>query len=256
MKIIKSREKISQEKRLYQGSQASKIFKGKGKAAIVRELYSESAACFSAIIRKKLKNRNKPYGMADFGCHKGELLQEVLKLLPGYNFHAIGIDLEKNLKENKIIREKIASDLTAIPLKNNSIDFGIMRYVLAWNTKKDQEKILKEILRITKDFVIIQHAGADNENPDDWRENSDNLFTGKDVPKLKRVGYFSSSRKEIEKYFKKNKIKFSRIFERKIDRLSNVFIERFALDKKDSEITRKILGDKDYIIQTNWVIYN
>ena len=35
----------------------------------------------------------------------------------------------------------------------------------------------------------------------------------------------------------------------------NVFIEKWVLDPEESQKTRDILGDKDYIIQTRWVIY-
>jgi hypothetical protein len=49
-------------------------------------------------------------------------------------------------------------------------------------------------------------------------------------------------------------INFERIAERKVNEVSNVFIERWALNEVDSEKTNKILADKNYIIQTTWLI--
>lgn len=85
--------------------------------------------------------------------------------------------------------KKNTADLTKIPLEDNGVDIGMARYVLVWNDSEKQQAILKEISRIIKNFAIIQHAGADNENPDDWRKNTNELLSGI-IPKIKRSGHF------------------------------------------------------------------
>ncbi len=239
-----------------QGEKASEVFGGKAMSQTTEKIYSESAQYFSKIIRKKLgKKTDKIYTLADMGSFKGELLKDILANLPEYNFKTIGVDLlEKNLKENKITENKIVADLSRLPISDKNIDVAIVRYVLQWNNKEKQKKILKEISRTIKGFAIIQHAGADNENSDAWRGNIDNLLDGKEVKKIKRMGHYFSSREEIEEWMKESSIKFERLSERKVSSVSNVFIERWGLNEEEARKTREILGDKDYITQTTWLV--
>lgn len=169
-------------------------------------------------------------------------------------FYTIAIDVESVLKDNDVAREKITDDLVKIPLEDNGVDIGMARYVLAWNDSDKQQAILKEISRIIKNFAIIQHAGADNENPDDWRENM-NKFLGGTTSKIKISGRFFSSGEEVERWMINNGINFERLMERKIEKVSNVFIEKMALNESEAQIAQDLLGDKDYIIQTTWLIF-
>ena len=181
-------------------------------------------------------------------------MEKVLPLLPDYDFHTIAIDVEQVLKENKVAKEKIVADLTKkIPIEDDGADIGMMRYVLAWNSPENQQAILKEISRIVKDFTVLQHAGADNSDPSAWREKMDELLGGA-VPKIKRSGHFFSSREEIEKAMVANGINFERLLERRVEKVSNVFIERMKLDESEAKTAQNLLGDKDYIIQTTWLI--
>lgn len=242
------------QRTIEQGENSSKVFSGEmNKSETTKELYGQSAEFFAEIIRNKL-TPDREYRLADLGCYGGELLQNILELLPDYRFHAIGVDCEKNLANNKSAEEKIIADLEEIPLTDRGVDIAISRYTLAWNDAEKQKEILKEISRIVCNFAIIQHAGADGENSNDWRAKFDDLFDGNEVSSCKRVGYYFSSREEIEKWMNENKIKFERIAERKVEEVSNVFIERWALNEEDSEKTRNILADKNYIIQTTWLI--
>jgi len=242
------------QRTIEQGENSSKVFSGEmNKSETTKELYGQSAEFFANIIREKL-TPDREYKLADLGCYGGELLQNILDFLPEYQFNTIGIDCEKNLANNKSAEEKIVADLEQIPLADKSVDVAISRYTLAWNNAEKQKEILKETSRIVHDFAIIQHAGADGENSDAWRAKFDDLFDGNEVPSCKRVGYYFSSREEIEKWMNENKIEFKRIAERRVEAVSNVFIERWALNETDSEKTRHVLSDKDYIIQTTWLI--
>ncbi len=80
------------------------------------------------------------------------------------------------------------------------------------------------------------------------------MLDGKEIPKLKRIDHYFSSRNEIEKWMQENKINFERLMERKIENLEDVFIERYNLNDGESLKTKEILGDKNYIIQTTWLI--
>lgn len=239
-----------------QGENASKVFGGEEQSETIEKLYNESARYFADLIKERLgEEKNTIYTMADLGSFKGEFLASILVNLPEYTFDTVAIDLEQNVTKNKVAQKKVAAHLYSLPLPDKSIDVEIMRYVLAWNDAEKQKEILKEIARTVKGFAIIQHAGADSENADEWRMRMDDLLDGKEVPKLKRIGHYFSSREEVENWLTENNIPFERISERRVDAVSDVFIKRFALGGEDAEKTCEILADKDYIIQTTWLVY-
>jgi len=244
----------AEEVRLNQGVRASEIFSGKVEVAPIKKIFGESAQMFSDIIRERLGAEGGNYRMADFGSHKGELLENICKSLPEFNFHTIGIDLENNLKENKAAQEKISADLGNIPMKDKSVDIGFARYVLHWNNPEEQKQILKEISRIIKDFAIIQHVGADSEDPTQWRGKVDDLLDGKEIPKLERHGHFFSSSQEVEKILIENNIPFEKVLEVRVDNLSETLSQRFSLDEEERQLTKEMLKGNDYIMQTTWII--
>lgn len=136
-----------------------------------------------------------------------------------------------------------------------SKDVVIVRYVLQWNYPEKQKEILNELSRVSKEFAVVEHIGADIEDTDNWREKQDELVSGEKIPKLKRGEHFFSSRTEIESWMTEKGISFERIRERTIPEASNAYIERFGLDEADAQIARGILGDKNYFIQTDWLIF-
>lgn len=243
-----------QETRFFQGETTSAPFSGEGRSTTIQQAYGESAKLFSEIITNRVKDKDVEHSFADFGCHKGELLKNVLDLLKDYRFYTVGVDVAANLQDNTVATEKVPCNLTNIPLESKSVEFGMMRYVLQWNTITEQEKILNEVLRVVSDFVIVQHVGPGNESPDSWRERLDELFTGVQVPKMKRDKGFMSSEGEIERIFVNNEIKYEKIDSKRLENLSNIFIERFNLSEDESVTVRNILADKDYMIRTTWVI--
>lgn len=244
----------AEEARLAQGVRASEIFRGEVMIEPVKKIFGESAQVFSDIIKERLGTEGGNYELADFGSYKGELLENVCKSLTKFNFHTIGIDLENNLMENKAAQEKISADLGNIPMKDKSVDIGFARYVLHWNGTEKQEKILKEVARIVKDFAIIQHVGADCKNPSKWRSRVDDLMDGKEIPKLERHGHFFSSSQEIEKILVENSIPFEKISEVRVDNLSETLSQRFSLDEAEKQLAKAMLKGNDYIMQTTWII--
>lgn len=250
----KNEEVLVEEERLNQGAKAPDIFSGKIEVAPVKKIFGESAELFADIIKKRLGANSGTFRLADFGSHYGELLENVCKLLPEYNLQTVGIDLESNLRENKAAQEKVSANLAHIPMGDKSVDFGFARYILHWNNPEKQKQILKEIARIVKDFAIIQHVGADSENPAQWRDKVDDLLDGKEISKLERHGHFFTSSQELEKWMTESGIPFERVSEIRVENLSETLCQRFSLDKNEKQTAKTILASNDYIMQTTWII--
>lgn len=233
-----------------QGINSIDVFHGKGKSTVTKEFYADSAPLFANLIRKNL-NAGK-YSLVDLGGHKGELLGDVLSLLPEYEFDSFVIDRVPGLEE-KTKATKIVRDITNTGFSDKSIDIAIMRYVLPWDAYDRQKLILKEAQRITKDFIIIQHQGAPSDNPKPLQNALIKLFGGS-VPTLKReYGFFTES-SQVEKWMSELGLKYKKIEEKYLQKLSDLFIEKFKLNSKESEATRQILGGCDGITVTTWLI--
>ncbi len=241
----------------YQGEHGDVVFRGEGRFLANKELYAESAENFANVIKEKLPVREEPYVLADLGGHKGELLGNILEKLPEYDFKTIAVDLNEDaLAQNVTAVEKVVASLDKLPLSDKSVDVVMARYVLPWNSQEVQKNILKEIIRVAKQFAIIEHAGAPSDDAEAWRQNLNKLFNNEKVTELNgRHTQFFSSRGEIEDWMTEAGVHFERITERKVDNLSDVFIEKWGMGSAKINAVKNILGDKDYIMQTRWVIY-
>lgn len=237
------------------GEGTSPVFAGRGVTSASRLYYGESAEFFTSEIKKRLPSRKEPYTLLDIGTHEGELLANIIKLLPEYNFDTIGIDLnQKALNKNPTIKSKILCNAESLPFEDKSVDLAIARSVLQWNLPEAQKRILKEIARVIRRFAIVEHPGPKSDNAVMWREHSDRLFSGNEISKMKRSGHFFASEGELEKWMDENHIQYKNLRSRTIPDLSNIYIERYLLNKNEAKITRKILGDMDYLRQTEWLI--
>jgi ubiquinone/menaquinone biosynthesis C-methylase UbiE len=242
---------------LEQGEMAQELFSGSVEKPAIKELYSESAGFFAEIIKSRLSPRDTPYEMLDVGSFKGDLVRNVITELGGeYKIKATGIDTnESALAENSAVERKVVADITSMPFDDCSFDFSEARYVLIWNELDKQKEILKEINRVSKNFAIIQHAGADNENTIDWQRAMHSLLKG-GVDKLKRQVCYFSSADEIENVMRDSRIIFERVQNRRVENVSQVFIEKYRLNEIEAAQSVSILGNKDYIYQTTWIIGN
>jgi ubiquinone/menaquinone biosynthesis C-methylase UbiE len=201
--------------------------------------YYETGQQIIKLIKEQLTNKDRTYSFADFGSHQGELMKVVLDQLSDYHLNTIAIDTLGSLKSNQVADELVPADLTHIPLKDHSVDFGMTRYVLQWNTLTDQAKILSEVNRVVKDFAIIQHVGADQDCLQDWQHNLDQVLDGSLIPKLRRTNYYFSSPEQIEEIMAENGLNFQRLSYQKIDQMSEIYITRFALNPDESELIKK-----------------
>jgi len=239
----------------YMGADTSKVFSGKSENLTNIMMYRETADFFASEIRRRLPPRAEPYKLLDVGSFKGELMSDVLARLPEYTFETTAVDVNSEALENNSADFKINSGANNLPFENGSFDIVMVRYVLQWNVFDSQKNILSELERVVKGFIIIEHVGSDSIDTDGWRSKMDDVLDGVEIPVLKMDGYFFSSKDELEQWMRENSISFECLRNRKIDKASNVYIERYALSETESDTLRTILGDKDYFIQTDWVIY-
>lgn len=240
-----------------QGVDTSRVFSGKSTHPAMMQIYGESDSYFAQIIRQRLPVTEEQYHMGDFGSFKGELLHNVCKNLQcaGYTIKTTALDRSETALQNNPAHEKIVTSLTRTPLDNGSFDMSICRYALAWNSLEEQGNILSELSRVNKHFAIVQHVGADVQDSEAWRERINYLLSGKDIPRLNRENHYFSSLEEIEDLMRQRDIRFERLEEKRIEKVSQVFIERYSLNQQESELAKKIMADKDYIVRSTWLIY-
>jgi hypothetical protein len=234
-----------------QGVNAESVFHGESKTEASSLIYKESAPFLSGIISKNLLIGN--YKLADLGSHKGEFLQDLVRLLPYYNFDTLAVDINQNDLELNPANKKLLSDLSALDIPNKSIDVTIARYALAWNLIEAQRQILAEIKRTTTKIAIIQHQGSKNEYPNKLQNASENLFGGV-VPVLKRDVFCFSTSEQIEIFMKELGINFERLQDREVKGLSDIFVEKYSLSEEDALKVKSILSESDYVRQTTWIL--
>jgi ubiquinone/menaquinone biosynthesis C-methylase UbiE len=248
-------EKIQTTKPVFDmGTSTSEVFKGHSEKAPVKEIYGESAVLFANVIKSKVKPEGV-HSLVDIGSAKGELLTEILRLLPEYSFDVTATDTNAAAIKENTTPKKIVADAESLPIENNSIDIAVMRYVLQFNSLDSQGAILEEISRVIKEIGIVQHAGSDNDDPQGWRDKVGQIFSSDKLPQINRSGMFYSSAEEIESLMNKGDLQYEKIQSKRINGLSEAFIERYSLDKGQVELLKSMLGNKDYIIQTTWIIY-
>ena len=180
------------------GEDTSKVFSGEATTRASQEAYNETPLVFSEEIKKRL-SPDKEYIIADIGSFKGELMDKLLELVPGYKFRTIAVDINQDALNNNVLQEKIVSSADSLPFENGSIDIEISRFLLQWNYWERQKQIVREIVRTVKEFALIEHGGADNNDTDNWREKMDMLFEGVEVPKLKRGEHFFHPEMKLKK---------------------------------------------------------
>jgi ubiquinone/menaquinone biosynthesis C-methylase UbiE len=237
------------------GVDTSHVFSGNVKGEALKRVYGESAQLFADLIKKYLPASEKGYTLADLGSYKGELLAKILEELGvDYKVKTIAVDVNEEALKQNTADESVVSSVDSIPLADGSVDISIMRYVLQWNPLNVQKDILKEFNRITRKIGVLQHCCPDDQNADEWRKHTDDIYDGEEVLKLKREGYYFSSPGEVEAMMTELGIKFKKICEVTAPGFSEIFVERYALSREEAETLRKILGKFDYENVVTWVI--
>ncbi len=237
-----------------QGPNTSRAFAGQGTSEATRQTYTESAPLFARLLREHFSQDETPRILADFGSHKGEFLSELLNQLPDLAFTPVAIDANKHALRTNRTERQVVANVEHLPVADKSFEVSICRYVLQWNLPDTQRRILKEIARTTKRMAIIQHAGSQQ---GDIRHRSclHALMSGSVVASMQRRGYHFSSSDEIERWMQRTKTRFTRVEHRIIRNVSDVYIERYALNKEDAEKVKHVLNDHDYFVQTTWILF-
>lgn len=236
-----------------QGEYSEVMFRGENSSRAAELVYSESVKLFSdAIIATLPEGR---YSIADLGSSKGEFFKNLLnsETLTNFTFDTIAVDVNEDDISANSAESRIVSDLQSLSLADKSVDIILARYALAWNNLEGQRKILEEIKRVTKGIAIIQHQGANSENPEGLQDASLQLFSGI-IPTLKRDAFYFSSAEQLEEIMKELNISFERIQNRDVDGLSSIFIDKYDLSEEDAQTTVDCLKGSDYVTQTAWIL--
>lgn len=236
-----------------QGERTSNVFAGKGCSAASQKIYGESAALFAALIDDAHSSADGPYVLADIGSFKGELMVELIERLRSHAFNTIAVDINREALANNLADRRIVADVVDTQLPDKSVDLTICRYVLQWNPPDKQRHILRELDRITKRTVILQHFGCDDSDPS-HRVHIDAALSGEHVPKLLRKDYYLSTAQEIEGWFAHDGLPFVRQAHLRVDGLSDSFIDRYNLNRSDARKLKDLLGVYDYIVLTTWTL--
>lgn len=190
----------------------------------------------------------------DVGSFNGEMFDRVAELLPEYILERHAVDVNADAMRNNNAEHTYIAPADALPLPDASMDVVITRYALQWNAPETQQRILKELARVARNGVIIEHAGAGMEDTPAWRRATDTLFRGDIVPALKRAAWYYSTRDEVERYGAEAGVHMERIGERAVPGLSEIFIKRYGLAGDDAGRVAATLSGHDYFVQTRWVI--
>jgi SAM-dependent methyltransferase len=237
------------------GAGTSDVFAGNDPSEVIQIAYGESPAFFAKMIRSVLGSETeRMVRILDVGSFNGEMFECVVALLPEYTIerHAVDVNAEA-MRQNNAEHTYIAP-AGSIPLPDASIDIVLSRYALQWNTLEDQERMLREMLRVARRAVILEHAGAPLEDTSGWRAATDDLFSGQTVPELKRDVWHYSTRVELEDVMRGLPVHVERVGERRIECLSSIFIQRYALPEMAAARVREVLAGHDCFVQTRWVL--
>lgn len=237
------------------GPNASRFFSGTvSDSDVIDRLFNQSASLFADVIRKSTTEYDSVIALLDIGSYKGEFATSIISMIKDKSFVITAVDSNSTvLAENKIALFKVEAPAYALPLLDKTYDVSIMRYVLHWNSWENQKKILSEAIRVTKGIFIVQHLGSDVVDNFEWNKRMQEVVGGI-VPKLYRPDAYFSSSNEIEEYVKEFPVSVVRLQNRRIEKPSIGYQKRFDLSDSDFRRVQEILGDKDYIMQTTWLI--
>ena len=168
----------------------------------------------SVVLSKVLRNKGK-IKVLDVACGTGRMLPVVFNANKNINYY--GLDSSKEMtahlkeKANKM-KVKVnleIGDATKTPFKDNEFDV-VFSYHLLWHLPKDvQEKVLKEMLRVTKKGGVIVF---DVLNKNFLWEKIKTLFGMK---KLK--GIHKMTIKEAREILGNRKVKVEKLFDIHVD---------------------------------------
>lgn len=211
------------------------------------DVYEKNLPLVSKLFIASVKNREGNIEVADFGGGIGSLTDKIK------NDYGKKIDIsftcvdshEELLKQNKSADFKILADLKK-PLERDKFDIGLMRYVLNYNKKNDQLKILKNIhksLKSSGTFINWWCGVSDNEHQAKFQD----LFGTKKINEIMyRPGSYWTTWEENKKLFDDAGFTVKIAKEYKIA-IKDLYKVRYKLTNADNEQILKFLGKHMFI---------
>jgi len=186
--------------------------------------------------------------MADFGGGNGGITQ-YLKENSANRDKIIVTCIDSNssfLEDNKSADIKIEADLKDIN-ENKKWDIGTLRYVLEYNTKDEQLKILKNIHRSLKDDAILINWNVGLENEEHQRRFQRAFSTTEINEKYYRPNPYWDTIVERKKLFKEAGFKTEVKDEYRVN-FRNFFAIRYELSEREIQELNDFLGKYDFAI--------
>lgn len=199
------------------------------------------------------KEENKV--VADFGGAEGTVLGTISQQLKEEGYRKITpVDLDVNLESLKKKNQNLVgvkASLLDIPMKDNSVDAGVLRFVLPYNTKEKQEQILKDIAGSIKPggvLVIFQDGGYSKdkgEKYDQFFAEASAAQAGKNVEDIKATRYFASGEEIIKMA---ERAGFEIIESRELSEVKSwlspqAYVSRFKMDEAQQVNSKKVFDD-------------
>ena len=215
-------------------------------------VYEKNLPFVSRLFIDNIRNRTGSIEVADFGGGIGSLTDKIKK------DHSKKIKIfctcldshDKLLKLNKSADSKVCIDIRK-PLGNEKYDIGLMRYVLNYNNKSDQLKILKNIHKALKSNGVFINWWCGVSNPEHQKKFQDLFGTKKINELLYRPSSYWTTWNENKELFEKAgfNIKVAKVYQIPIRYLYKV---RYKLTDTENEKILKFLGKYKFI---NYVIF-
>lgn len=101
------------------GEKTSSVFSRHNESQTTREMYTESAAFFSGVIKERI-SPDVPHSLLDVGSYKGELLQDLKNQLDGYTLETTAVDInESALSENCVADHCVVGVAERLPFNDH-----------------------------------------------------------------------------------------------------------------------------------------
>lgn len=156
----------------------------------------------------RFPDKESPVTLVDFGGAEGHVLNLVNAEFKSQGYENINpIDLDINLSNLKRRDPELAavrSDLTSLALKDGSVDAGIMRFALPYNTKADQELILQNIsqaMKVGGRLIVLQDGGYSSDRGHNYNEffaQASAAQGSKSLAEINSSRYFASGEELVE----------------------------------------------------------
>lgn len=219
-------------------------------AATNKELfnvYEKNLSFISRLFRVNVKNCSENIEVADFGGGIGSLT-DIIKNDHGKKFNISCTCLDTHdelLKQNKSADSKICIDIRK-PLGKEKFDVGLMRYVLNYNKKSDQLRILKNIHKALKSSGVFINLWCGVSNTEHQKKFQDLFGTKKICEVMYRPGSYWTTWEENKKLFEDAGFTLKIAKEYKIP-IKHLYKVRYKLTDADNEQILKFLGKYAFI---------